>query len=164
MMKSACIAVLIRIPYVKILVDNQHDFFFYSTGVVICSDIEAGLVITAANTATLRPLFVKFLSRSGILGESASKKKSPGYVSSKSKSTLGNNAFLKVSGDDVTLTGSDSKGGGGSVHVEEENGVKGVNGSENSEAVEREEILQRDVTLRLDVELKRSTGRSPLPE
>ena len=73
MMDSACIAVLIRIPYVKVLVDNQHDFFYYSTDVVIWSAIEAGLGITAANIATLRPLFVEFLSRSRIFGELASK-------------------------------------------------------------------------------------------
>jgi len=160
MMDSACIAVLIRIPYVKVLVDNQHDFFYYSTDVVIWSAIEAGLGITAANIATLRPLFVEFLSRSRILGELASKR-SQGYVSSRSKSTLCDNAFLKVGADEVTLTESDTKGGGGSVHVEEENWVESVNESENSEVGGREETLQDDVTLRLDVDAQEGHSRRP---
>ncbi|PVH86272.1 hypothetical protein DL98DRAFT_407841, partial [Cadophora sp. DSE1049] len=53
----ACIAVIVRIPYIKILVDNAEDFLFSSTDVVIWSAIEPGLAITAANLATLRPLF-----------------------------------------------------------------------------------------------------------
>jgi hypothetical protein len=161
MMNSACIAVLIRIPYVKILVNNQHDFFYYSTDVVIWSAIEAGLAITAANIATLRPLFVKFLSRSRIFGESASKKNSQRYVSSRSKSTLGDNASPKVAGDQVTLTESDTKGGGSSVHVEEENGVESGNGSERTGAVGREERLQNDVTLGSDADAQEGHRRKP---
>ncbi|KAF8853880.1 hypothetical protein BDZ45DRAFT_597883, partial [Acephala macrosclerotiorum] len=52
----AAIAVIVRIPYVKILVDNAADFLYSSTDVVILSAIEPGLAITAANMATLRPL------------------------------------------------------------------------------------------------------------
>ncbi|KAL2062255.1 hypothetical protein VTL71DRAFT_6521 [Oculimacula yallundae] len=64
----ACVAVIVRIPYVKILVDNAKDFLFSSTDVVIWSTIEPGLAITAANLATLRPLFNSCLSRKKLWG------------------------------------------------------------------------------------------------
>ncbi|KAH7312050.1 hypothetical protein BKA65DRAFT_600920 [Rhexocercosporidium sp. MPI-PUGE-AT-0058] len=69
----ACVAVIIRIPYVKILVDNAQDFLFSSTDVVIWSTIEPGLAITAANLATLRPLFSACLSRKKLWGKTTAK-------------------------------------------------------------------------------------------
>lgn len=76
---SAAIAVIIRIPYVKILVDNASDFLYSSTDVVIWSAIEPGLAITAANMATLRPLFQAFLSRPKLWGTATAHAKSSGY-------------------------------------------------------------------------------------
>ncbi|KUJ09768.1 uncharacterized protein LY89DRAFT_740839 [Mollisia scopiformis] len=83
---NAAIAVIIRIPYVKTLVDNASDFLFSSTDVVIWSAIEPGLAITAANMATLRPLFQAFLSRTKLWGSTTARGNSSGYRHSKSRS------------------------------------------------------------------------------
>jgi hypothetical protein len=87
--QSAAIAVIIRIPFVKILVDNAADFLFSSTDVVIWSAIEPGLAITAANMATLRPLFSAFLSRTKLWGTTTAKGKSSKYGYGHSKSQSG---------------------------------------------------------------------------
>ncbi|CZS91637.1 uncharacterized protein RCO7_06978 [Rhynchosporium graminicola] len=71
----ACVAVIVRIPYVKILVDNAKDFLYSSTDVVIWSTIEPGLAITAANLATLRPLCNSYLSRKKVWGTTTARGK-----------------------------------------------------------------------------------------
>lgn len=64
----AAIAVIIRIPYVRILVDHATDFSYHATDVVLWTNIEPGLGVTAANIATLRPLVTRFMSRSKFFG------------------------------------------------------------------------------------------------
>jgi hypothetical protein len=147
MVKSACIAVLVRIPYVKILVDSGKDFFYSSADVVICSLIESGLGITAANIVTLRPLFVVFLSPSRLFGESTSRKKSQGYVSSRSKSKSGGNSFLGVGGDEIGMKGGN---GSGSVELEGKDDVE--SGGGRTEAGQKNERFQDDVAVRWDIE------------
>ncbi|KAI9046882.1 hypothetical protein LZ554_008960 [Drepanopeziza brunnea f. sp. 'monogermtubi'] len=100
----ACIAVIIRIPYIKILVDNSHDFLYYSTDVVIWSAIEPGLAITAANMATLRPLFSVCLSRSKFWGTTNSRYKSSRYWSYKTGS--GFSSRMRTAGKGYTRSRS----------------------------------------------------------
>ncbi|KAH9213784.1 hypothetical protein DL95DRAFT_390117 [Leptodontidium sp. 2 PMI_412] len=113
----ACAAVIIRIPYVKILVDNAQDFLFSSTDVVIWTTIEPGLAITAANLATLRPLFSACLSRKKLWGTTTANgtygysknisgfSSRRGYVRSGSRGNLAemNLSNLSKSGHEVTI-------------------------------------------------------------
>ncbi|PBP22598.1 integral membrane protein [Diplocarpon rosae] len=87
----ACVAVIVRIPYIKILVENADDFLYSSIDVVIWSGIELGLAITAANLATLRPLFSTCLGRTKFWGSTTPRGKGSGdsysgYGSSKNSS------------------------------------------------------------------------------
>ncbi|KAK0105295.1 hypothetical protein ONS95_004321 [Cadophora gregata] len=123
----ACIAVVIRIPYIKILVDNADDFLFSSTDVVIWSAIEPGLAITAANLATLRPLFSACLSRKKLWGTTTahgtyghSKNISAfssrkGYVRSGSRGNIEdmNLSNLSKSGHEVTIEALNGTHGSG---------------------------------------------------
>ncbi len=80
---SACAAVITRIPYIKILVKNADDFLYSSTDVVIWSAIEPALGITAANLATLRPLFATFFSRNRLFGYTTTPNINSGYGNSR---------------------------------------------------------------------------------
>ena len=66
---SASTATIVRIPYLSSL-SNKSDFLHATTDVAIWSACETGLAITAASTATLRPLFRTFLSRRHLFGNS----------------------------------------------------------------------------------------------
>ena len=57
-------ATIIRVPYVKSL-NNTEDFLYATIEVAIWSSCELGLGMTAANCATLRPLFRKLLPSLG---------------------------------------------------------------------------------------------------
>jgi len=57
-------ATIIRVPYVKSL-NNTDDFLYATIEVAIWSSCELGLGMTAANCATLRPLFRKLLPSLG---------------------------------------------------------------------------------------------------
>ncbi|CZR63753.1 uncharacterized protein PAC_13650 [Phialocephala subalpina] len=123
---SAAIAVIIRIPYVRILVNNASDFLYSSTDVVIWTAIEPGLAITAANMATLRPLFSAFLSRTKLWGSTTARGKSFGYGHSKSRSR-------GLSGNSIGLGGrkgyirSGSKGNISTTGFEGEGDEVGLN-------------------------------------
>lgn len=83
----AAIAVLVRIPYIKVLVENPFDILFYSTNVIVLTILEPGLGITAASLATLRPLFNTFLSRSKVWGTTTLTPLQHGYSYSRSADT-----------------------------------------------------------------------------
>ncbi|PBP15818.1 integral membrane protein [Diplocarpon rosae] len=91
----ACVAVIVRIPYIKILVENADDFLYSSIDVVIWSAIELGLAITAANLATLRPLFSTCLGRSRSWGSTTPRGKWSGYSSSGRASSKNSAAKLR---------------------------------------------------------------------
>jgi len=57
-----CVASMIRLRYVQYLGDPGYTFYATSTPVMVWSAIEAGLGITAASLATLRPLVQRFLN------------------------------------------------------------------------------------------------------
>jgi hypothetical protein len=57
-------ATIIRVPYVKSL-NNTEDFLYATIEVAIWSSCELGLGMTAANCATLRPLFRRLLPSLG---------------------------------------------------------------------------------------------------
>jgi hypothetical protein len=60
----ASLATIIRVPYVKSL-NNTEDFLYATIEVAIWSSCELGLGMTAANCATLRPLFRRLLPSLG---------------------------------------------------------------------------------------------------
>lgn len=77
---SACVATIVRIPYVHTLDNYKGDFLWNTWQVAVLSTVEVGLGITAACTATFRPLVQSWLgtSRSGtysISGHGARKSK-----------------------------------------------------------------------------------------
>ncbi|KAF4551085.1 Hypothetical protein D9617_14g075410 [Elsinoe fawcettii] len=53
----ACVATIVRIPYLHTMNHYKGDFLYNTTEVAILSALEIGLGITAACAATLRPLF-----------------------------------------------------------------------------------------------------------
>ncbi|KAF2226016.1 hypothetical protein BDZ85DRAFT_192603 [Elsinoe ampelina] len=62
----ACVATIVRIPYLHTMNHYKGNFLYDTTEVAILSSLEVGLGITAACAATLRPLFQGRLdSRSG---------------------------------------------------------------------------------------------------
>jgi len=88
----AAIAVLVRIPYVRILV-NSTDFLYDCTNVVIWTSIEPGLGLTAASLATLRPLLKAFLSRTRLYGATGA----PNNQHTYGKSTLHSRSKFSMS-------------------------------------------------------------------
>jgi hypothetical protein len=66
---SGSAASIVRFPFIHELT-ALDDFLWYNSDVSIWSTVEPGIGITASSMATLRPLFVAFLSRSRLLGSS----------------------------------------------------------------------------------------------
>ncbi|KAF2153594.1 hypothetical protein K461DRAFT_293847 [Myriangium duriaei CBS 260.36] len=67
----ACIATLVRTPYVHTLRGYKGDFLFDTFPVAALSTIEVGLGITAANAATFRPLIKRWTEHNRSRGETA---------------------------------------------------------------------------------------------
>ncbi len=78
--------------------DNAEDFLFSSTDVVIWSAVEAGLAITAANMATLRPLFNACLSRTKLWGTTTARANPSGYGQSKKNTAFSSRKGYMCSG------------------------------------------------------------------
>jgi hypothetical protein len=64
---SGSTASIVRFPYIYQLTETE-DFLWSNTDVSIWSTVEPGIGITASSMATMRPLFVAFLSRSKLFG------------------------------------------------------------------------------------------------
>jgi len=60
---SGSIASIVRFPYLYQLTETE-DFLWANTDVAIWSIVEVGMGVTASSMATMRPLFVAFLSQS----------------------------------------------------------------------------------------------------
>ncbi|KAK6580335.1 hypothetical protein PZA11_007357 [Diplocarpon coronariae] len=94
----ACVAVIVRIPYIKILVDDSQDFLYSSIDVIIWSAIELGLAITAANMATLRPLFSPCLGRQKFWAPTSPRGKFPSCSSAGEGGSAGSSAKARRPG------------------------------------------------------------------
>jgi hypothetical protein len=60
---SGSTASIVRFPYLYQLAETE-DFLWSNTDVAIWSIVEVGMGVTASSLATLRPLFISFLSKS----------------------------------------------------------------------------------------------------
>lgn len=92
-LSSACVATIVRIPYVPTLDHYKGDFLWNTWQVAVLSTVEVGLGITAACTATFRPLVQTWLgtSRSGThsaSGARKSKTKMTGFAGIKSHTVV----------------------------------------------------------------------------
>ncbi|ETN42679.1 uncharacterized protein HMPREF1541_01836 [Cyphellophora europaea CBS 101466] len=74
----ASTATIIRIPYIHTL-NNKADFLYATTDVAIWSSSETGLGITAANTATLRPLVRSWLNNTQLASTARSIARRPSF-------------------------------------------------------------------------------------
>jgi hypothetical protein len=132
-------ATIIRVPYVKSL-NNTEDFLYATIEVAIWSSCELGLGMTAANCATLRPLFRRLLpslgfQSSGGRSKDASNVHYTATADAKAKKSANRSSSRN---DELELGGMEPKGFGTSTsawHHDEQSDKEDDQGSNHSQTM-----------------------------